>query len=155
LHDSGCKCYRCIAEALGSWLQILGLRTQAETWVVFATITYRTLAYPWNRGFPGTGDGKPSPEFAHHVFADLIQYLEQVLGERIDYVVADQLGSLNGRFHQHALLSGKGLADYPRPKIAGWLNRRAGFARVLPFEKPAAYYLSRISVVALSKRNGT
>jgi hypothetical protein len=77
------------------------------------------------------------------VFADLITHLEQVLGERIDYVVADQLGSLNGRFHQHALLSGKGLDQYPRPKIAGWLNRRAGFARVLPYERPAAYYLSR------------
>ncbi len=143
LHDSGCGCYRCIAGVLGTWLEGLGSRTRSGTWIHFATVTYRTLAFPWSRGFPSSGDGKPSPDFAHHVFADLVQHLEQVLGERIDYVVADQFGSLNGRFHQHALLSGEGLAQYPRSRIAGWLNRRAGFARVLPYERPAAYYLSR------------
>lgn len=143
LHESGCRCYRCLAVVLGRWIEILGLRTSAATWALFVTMTYRTIAYPWQRGFPNSGDGKPSPEFAHHVFADLVTYLEQVLGEGVDYVVADQLGSLNGRFHQHALLAGRGLAQYPRSRIAGWLNRRAGFARVLPFEKPAAYYLSR------------
>jgi hypothetical protein len=143
LHDSGCRCCRCLAGVLGSWIDVLSLRTGVGAWVLFVTLTYRTLAYPWNRGFPRSGDGKPSPEFAHHVFADLVTYLEQALGERMDYVVADQLGSLNGRFHQHALLSGKSLDQYPRTKIAGWLNRRAGFARVLPFEKPAAWYLSR------------
>jgi hypothetical protein len=142
-HDSSCRCFRCLAGVLGEWLEVLSLRTSVGTWVLFTTLTYRTIAYPWNRGFPSSGDGKPSPEFAHHVFADLITHLEQVLGERVDYVVADQLGSLNGRFHQHALLSGKGLDQYPRPRIAGWLNQRAGFARVLPFKKPAAYYLSR------------
>ena len=112
-------------------------------WILFLTLTFRTMAYPWKRGFPGSGSGKPSPEFAHHVFAALIMYLEREIGEAIDFVVADQLGSLNGRFHQHALLAGKGLDEYPRHKIAGWLNRRAGFARVLPFQKPAAYYLAR------------
>jgi hypothetical protein len=143
LHNSGCSCWCCIAGVLGAWIDVLGLRTSAGAWILFVTMTYRTIAYPWNRGFPGSGSGKPSPEFAHHVFADLVTHLEQVLGERIDYVVADQLGSLNGRFHQHALLAGKGLDQYPRSRIAGWLNRRAGFARVLPFEQPAAYYLSR------------
>lgn len=127
----------------GRWLDVISRRTSVGTWILFITLTFRSNPYPWKRGFPSSGSGKPSPEFAHHVFNDLITHLEQVLGGRVDFVVADQLGSLNGRFHQHALLAAQGLDQYPRGKIAGWLNRRAGFARVLPFQKPATYYLGR------------
>src|SRR5207253_10021205 len=65
------------------------------------------------------------------------------LRSRIDYVVADQLGSINGRFHQHAILAAMGLDRYPRKAIWAWLKERAGWSRVLSFEQGAAYYISR------------
>jgi len=87
--------------------------------------------------------GRPKADFAHHLFDRLISHLEKQLGSRIDYVVADQFGSINGRFHQHAILSGVGLDSYPRKEIWKWLKERAGWSRVLPFLQGASYYISR------------
>jgi len=70
-------------------------------------------------------------------------HLEGEIGSRVDYVVADQLGDQFGRLHQHALLAGQGLAEYPRTQIWSWLQERAGWSRVLPFQQGAAYYISR------------
>jgi len=64
LHTSSCSCWRCIADVRGRWLDVLSLRTCVGTWILFVTLTYRTPAYPWKRGFPGSGAGKPNPEFA-------------------------------------------------------------------------------------------
>jgi hypothetical protein len=48
-----------------------------------------------------------------------------------------------GRLRQHAILAAQGLAEYPRTKIWEWLEERAGWNRILPFEQGAAFYLSR------------
>ena len=87
--------------------------------------------------------GRPKADFAHHLFDRFISHLESELLSRVDYVVADQLGSINGRFHQHAILSAHGLDRYPRTEIWSWLKERAGWSRILPFEQGAAFYISR------------
>ena len=142
-HPEGCRCWRCLSHQLGCWVDQLGAATAPGEWQVFATITYRTKEYPWQRGFPRDGTGRPKADFAHHLFDRLVSHLEHELSSRLDYVVADQLGSIHGRFHQHAILAADGLRDYPRKQIWEWLQERAGWSRVLPFEKGAAYYISR------------
>ena len=87
--------------------------------------------------------GRPKADFAHHLFARLVVHLESELRARVDYVVADQLGSINGRFHQHAILAGHDLDKYPRTEIWRWLKERAGWSRILPFRQGAAFYISR------------
>lgn len=109
---------------------------------MFSTITYSTKSYPWQRGFP-TLAGRPKADFAHHLFDRLISHLERELATRVDYVVADQFGSINGRFHQHAILAAHNLGTYPRTEVWKWLKERAGWSRILPFEQGAAYYISR------------
>jgi hypothetical protein len=127
---------------MGRWIDTLGAQTAPGRWQVFATITYWTKSYPWCRGFPLMA-GRPKADFAHHLFDRLVLRLESELLSRVDYVVADQLGSINGRFHQHAILAGLGLDKYPRTEIWQWLKDRAGYNRILPFEQGAAFYISR------------
>jgi len=141
-HTNGCSCWRCFAAQLGQWIDALGAQTLSGRWQVFATITYATRSYPWCRGFP-TLAGRPKADFAHHLFDRFIAHLAGELGARVDYVVADQLGSINGRFHQHAILSAPGLNAYSRTELWRWLKERAGWSRILPFEHGAAYYISR------------
>lgn len=136
-------CWRCLSNHMGRYVDSLGAQTDPGGWQVFATITYRTQTYPWQQGFPAGGAGRPKADFAHHLFDRLIMHLETELGSRVDYVVADQLGDKGGRLHQHAILAGQGLADYPRASIWEWLKEKAGWNRVLPFEQGAAYYISR------------
>jgi hypothetical protein len=128
---------------MGRYIDSLGLKTISGQWQVFATITFRTPSYPWQRGFPTGGSGRPKPDFAHHLFERFTKHLESELGSAVDFVVADQLGDRNGRLHQHAILSASGLAEYPRTAIWEWLKERAGWSRILPFENGAAYYISR------------
>lgn len=142
IHPGGCRCWKCLADHLGRWIDALGCQTCAGRWQVFATITYSTKSYPWQRGFP-VMPGRPKADFAHHLFDRLILHLEQQLGTRVDYVVADQLGCINGRFHQHAVLSGVGLDAYPRRGIWKWLKERAGWSRILPFLEGASHYIAR------------
>lgn len=142
-HQQGCHCSGCLAFAFGTWLDQLGVRTTLGVWVLFLTLTFRTRNFPWAQGFPNSGSGKPSPDFAHALFQLFTSHLESQTGHRIDYAVCDQYGSIGGRFHQHALLSGQGLETYPRKQIEAWLGQRAGFARVLPFQHGAAFYVGR------------
>jgi hypothetical protein len=142
-HERNCTCAGCLALAWGRWLDQLGQRTSCGVWDIFATLTFRTQNLPWTRGFPNSASGRPSPEFAHTFFQLFVSHLESEMGGRIDYSVCDQYGAVNGRFHQHALLSGQGLETYPRKQIEAWLGQRAGFARVLPFQRGAAYYIGR------------
>ena len=141
-HSESCSGSKQYADQLGRWIDTLGSETAPGQWQVFATITYSTKSYPWRRGFPVMA-GRPKADFAHHLFDRLISHLESELASRVDYVVADQLGSLNGRFHQHAILAAVGLDAYPRTEIWKWLKPRAGWSRILPFEQGAAYYISR------------
>jgi hypothetical protein len=127
---------------MGRWIDSLGAETGPDRWQVFATITYATSLPPWCRGFPLVA-GKPKPDFAHHLFDRLTLHLEAELHSRVDYVVADQFGSINGRFHQHAILAALGLDDFPRKEIWKWLKNRAGWSRILPFKQGAAFYISR------------
>ena len=142
VHASGCRCWKCYATAMGRWTDSLGAETGPGRWQVFATVTYATKLPPWCKGFPLVA-GKPKPDFAHHLFDRLILHLESELGSRVDYVVADQFGSINGRFHQHAILAAPGLEKYPRKEIWKWLKERAGWSRILPFKQGAAFYISR------------
>ena len=142
-HEEGCGCWRCLSYHMGRFIDSLGSQTDSGEWQVFATITYKTPSYPWCRGFPTGGFGRPKADFAHHLFARLIAHLEAEVGFRVDYVAADQLGGRFGRLHQHAILSAQGLAEYSRTDIWEWLKERAGWSRVLPFEQGAAFYISR------------
>lgn len=141
-HVAGCACWKCYADELGKWIDALAAQTLPGRWQVFATITYATKSYPWRRGFPVLA-GRPKADFAHHLFDRFIEHLEVQLLSRVDYVVADQFGSINGRFHQHAILSAPGLDIYSRTELWNWLKERAGYNRILPFEQGAAYYISR------------
>lgn len=131
-----------MARVLGQWLDALGSQTTVGAWLLFITITYRAAINPWRRGFPMTCSDRPSPEFSHYVFGSLIEHLEREISSPIAFVVADQYGNAGGRFHQHALVSGRGLDRYPRRKVGKWLRTNAGFNRVLPFKRGAAYYLA-------------
>jgi len=142
VHLEGCSCWKCHADQLGRWIDALGSETAPGHWQIFVTITYATKSYPWCRGFPVL-PGRPKADFAHHLFDRFVSHLESELSSRVDYVVADQLGSINGRFHQHAILAALGLDTYPRTEIWRWLKVRAGWSRILPFEQGAAYYISR------------
>jgi hypothetical protein len=142
IHERGCRCWKCQADHLGRWVDAIGSQTGPGRWQVFGTITFSTKSYPWCRGFPVL-PGRPKADFAHHLFDRFVSHLESELGSRVDYVVADQLGSINGRFHQHAILAAPGLDTYPRTEIWQWLKERAGWSRILPFERGAAYYISR------------
>jgi hypothetical protein len=143
IHEAGCGCWRCLSNHLGPWIDSLGPQLDSGQWQVYATITYGTPNYPWQRGFPTGGSGRPKAEFAHHLFDRFIEHLEGELGSRLDYVVADQLGERFGRLHQHAILAAEGLAEYQRTQMWEWLRERAGWSRVLPFEQGAAFYISR------------
>ncbi len=142
VHASGCRCWKCYANEMGRWIDSLSAETGPGRWQVFATVTYATKLPPWRKGFPLVA-GKPKPDFAHHLFDRLILHLESELGSRVDYVVADEFGSINGRFHQHAILAAPGLDKYPRKEIWKWLKERAGWSRILPFKQGAAFYISR------------
>lgn len=142
-HDESCNCTRCIARGLGAWFDQLGRQTKSGRWTNFATLSYRTPSQPWRKGFPIAGAWRPSSEFGSHFFDYFVGQLEAQLGERLDYIVADQYGRVNGRFHQHALLSATCLDRHPRREMESWLNRNAGYARVLPYERGAAFYLAR------------
>jgi hypothetical protein len=139
IHELGCRCWRCIANELGGWFDQLGGKTEAGEWQIFQTISYRN-SYLWPSG---SGCGMPSVEFGNHCFQDFVSQLEAQIGARVDYIVGDQFGQLHGRFHQHALLAGKGLDKYPRSALESWLRKRAGWSRALPFQRGAAYYLAK------------
>lgn len=147
-HDSFCHCRRCLSSAWGRWLDDLGSRTSRGNWDWFVTISHRTETYHWLRGFPIKGS-KPSPEYGHHFFQFFVAHLERELSSRVEFVVADQFGSINGRYHQHGLMAADGLEEYPRSEIECWLRRRAGFSRVLPFQHGAAFYIGKFLGVAV------
>jgi hypothetical protein len=142
-HSLGCRCWQCLAQVLGVWLDELGNRTKAGAWQIFLTITYSMICYPWARGFPGSRSGRPGAGYGDYCFKLFVSDLSAQLGSQIEHVVTDQYGSLNGRFHQHALLSAIGLDRYPRCALENWLRKKAGWSRALPFEHGAAFYIAK------------
>ena len=144
-HPLECSCKRCCTQVLGAWFDEVGRKTESGGWDCFVTITYRTPWHPWRSGFPLSVSSRPSPEFGIHLFESFVGQIEAGLGARVEYVVVDQYGKLNGRFHQHALLAAPGLEHYPRHEMEAWLIGNAGYSRVLPFKRGAAYYLARFA----------
>jgi len=142
-HGELCRCHKCVARAMGSWIDSLGPQTSTQHWQLFGTVTFRTPYFPWRKGFPMGGSYRPSPHFVHRNYRDLIAHLERRLCSPVDYVVADQIGAINGRLHQHFILASPGLETYPRREIWEFLYARAGFNRILPFERGAAFYIGR------------
>jgi hypothetical protein len=134
-HGEFCRCYRCLASSIGTWIDGLSADTSTGRWQIFGTATFRTPDYPWQKGFPMGCSYKPSPHFVHRNYDQLIRYLESQLHSLLDYFVADHLGAINGRLHQHFILAAPGLDQFPRTKIWKRLFDRAGFSRILPFER--------------------
>jgi hypothetical protein len=134
-----------LAYRLGLWLAELGTRTESEHWDLFVTITFRTTSHPWRSGFPAAGSCKPSPEFGAHAFDAFVCQVEAQIGHSVEFVVVDQFGRLNGRFHQHAIIAGQGLNQYPRREMEAWLLQNIGFSRVLPYRDGAAFYMARFA----------
>jgi hypothetical protein len=142
-HGELCRCHACLASFFGKWIDGIAGETLTGRWQTFGTVTFRTPNYPWQKGFPMGGSYKPSPHFVHRTYEQLIRFLESELKSPVDYVVADQLGAVNGRLHQHFILAAPGLDELPRNKVWNHLFERAGFNRILPFEQGAAYYIGR------------
>ncbi len=142
-HRLDCTCWQCLGNAYGKMIDGLGSQTAVGNWGIFGTTTFRTPHFPWCRGFPSSSSFRPNADFARHIFGKFIFHLEYELGERVDFVVADQLGHINRRLHQHFVLAAIGLQRYSCLEMSNWLEQHAGFCRILPFEKGAAYYISR------------
>ncbi len=79
-HEEGCRCWQCLSIAMGRFIDSLSSQTGSPEWQVFATITYRTPNYPWCRGFPTNGSGRPKADFAHHFFDRFVTHLETEIG---------------------------------------------------------------------------
>jgi hypothetical protein len=116
-HGELCRCNRCLATFMGRWIDGLAKQTSSGRWQLFGTVTFRTPNYPWQKGFPVGGSYKPSPNFVHRTYDQLIRYLEGRIHSPVDYVVADQLGAVNGRLHRHFILAAPGLDKFPRNEV--------------------------------------
>jgi len=127
---------------MGAFIDELGKRTRAGRWLWFATLTYRTPHFPWARGFP-IEQPVPSAEFAHHLFARMIHWIEGQVHCQVDYFVTDQFGAIGGRLHQHCGLSWPGLFEYRWKDLQEMLWKNAGFNRILPWKQDAGYYIGR------------
>lgn len=141
-HRAHCGCSLCYADRMGAYIDRLGRHTAAGRWLWFVTLTYRTRAYPWGRGFP-VGGTRPHPDFVHGFFERMIRWIEGQVHTRVEYFVADQLGERGGRLHQHCGLSWPGLFEYRWKHLQQMLWKNAGFTRILPWKKHAAHYIGR------------
>jgi hypothetical protein len=140
-HHQFCTCRWCRVNHYGKWIYNLGKMTPAGRWQVFGTITFRPTIAVWGAGFPWSKN--TNPDFAHRLFQRLILFIENGIQSRVDFVCADQLGFISGKFHQHFLLSASGLERYPRQLISNWLLSRAGFSPVFPARRGAERYIGR------------
>ena len=99
------------------------------------------------------------------MFARFARDIQGAAGVPIGWFRGDEYGPLGGRLHMHALMLNT--AHLPRMAWLNEWNRRAGFARILPFDptKGAAFYCSKYVTkqlgdydfsenIQLSKRRG-
>jgi hypothetical protein len=141
-HLPACVCWLCYADRMGEFIDSLAKRTQASRWLWFLTLTFRTPSFPWAKGFP-IEQAKPSPDFVHHFFERMIQWIEKQVHSRVEYFVADQFGESGGRLHLHAGVSWPGLFEYRWKDLQEKLWTGAGFNRILPWEMNAGFYIGR------------
>lgn len=99
--------------------------------------------YPWDWFLTLTFRDPPGSFRAHRMFDRFARDIEKAAGVPTGWFRGDEYGPLGGRLHIHALM----LNTAHLPRIA-WLNewnRRAGFARILPFDatRGAAFYCAK------------
>ena len=99
--------------------------------------------YPWDWFVTLTFREPPGSFRAHRMFDRFARDIEKAANVTIGWFRGDEYGPIGGRLHIHALM----LNTSHLPRMA-WLNewnRRAGFARILPFDaaKGAAFYCSK------------
>lgn len=146
---------------MGAYIDELGKRTTPGKFGLFVTATYRTQAIV-KRLNASMERPEPHPDFVRHFVDRMIRWLENDLGERVEYFVADQYGEIGGRLHQHIGLASNSLvsaaeemsamreADPRTTRLPGMLKpftsklwTEAGFNRILPWEMDAGYYIGR------------
>ena len=103
---------------------------------------------------------QPHTDFVRHFVGRVIRHLEKELSERVEYFQAEQFGGVGGRIHQHMGLSAPALENPTRELaenlaaqkhqlppllklLQAFLWDKAGFNRILPWEKDAGYYIGR------------
>ena len=141
-HGASCGCWLCYADRMGAFIDKLGQRTVAGRWLWFITLTYETTDFPWAKGSP-IQQTQPHPDFVHHFFDRMIQWIEGQVHARVEYCTADQYGEVGGRLHQHCGLSWPGLFPYRWKPLWKKLWNEAGWNRILPWEEDAGYYIGR------------
>jgi hypothetical protein len=141
-HRASCSCWLCYTDRMGGFINDLGRRTAARRWLWFLTLTFRTPDLPWARGFP-IEHSKPHPDFVHHFFSRLIQWIEREVHAPVEYFVVDQFGEVGGRLHQHCGLSWPGLFEYSWKPMWEMVYKNAGWNRILPWKTDAGYYIGR------------
>jgi hypothetical protein len=128
---------------MGQMIDKFGGRTFAGRWLWFITMTFRTADHRWQRGFPIL-QFRPDESFVNHFFDRAIRRLERETEGPVEHFVAHQFGSLNGRLHLHCGVSWPDtLFQWRWKDFQKWAWKEAGFIRILPWEKSAAFYLSR------------
>jgi hypothetical protein len=141
-HRASCDCWLCYSDRMGELIDNLGRRTAARKWLWFLTLTFRTPYFPWARGFP-MEQPQPCPDFVRHFFAWMVSWIEREVHSRVEFFVVHQLGESGGRLHLHCGLSWPGLFEYRWKDLQDMLWKRAGFNRILPWQKDAGFYIGR------------
>jgi hypothetical protein len=99
--------------------------------------------YPWDWFVTLTFREPPGSFRAHRIYDRFTRDIQRAANVPIGWFRADEYGAIGGHLHIHALMLNTGHLS----RMA-WLNewnRRAGFARILPFDatKGAAFYCSK------------
>lgn len=112
-------------------------RQLAEAWGQFLS------GYPWD-WFATLTFREPVGSFrAHRLFGYFVRDIEKAAGIPIAWFRGDEYGPRGGRLHLHALMLN--VAHLRRLTWMDDWNRRAGYARILPFDpgRGAAYYCAK------------
>lgn len=142
-HRAHCACLLCLCDRMGQMVDKLGRRTFAGRWLWFITVTFRTADHRWQRGYPLL-QFRPDEVFVNHFFDRAIAHLERETHGPIEYFLAHQFGSQNGRLHLHCGVSWPDtLFEWQWKDFQAWVWEKAGFVRILPWRQDAAFYLSR------------
>ena len=120
---------RRLPEAFGDF--IAGL----DRWSWFVTVTFQ--------------DKNPVPDAVMARLKEWLADIEKMAGSPIGWVIAEEFGSLGGRFHCHLLVSG--VSHLPRDFWWREAFRRFGRNRIEPFDpsRGAAFYAAKYASKSL------
>lgn len=106
--------------------------------------------FPWDWFVNLTFRGEVLTFRAYRIVGRFLRDMEADAGVPIHWFRADEYGARLGRFHMHLLIGN--VAHLRRLYWMDEWNRRAGYARILPFDdrKGAAFYLAKY----ITKQNG-